>query len=314
MTTVLLLLGLLGGFFWLRSVFNRIDRVEVSPVLSSGGAGTNYLIVGSDSRDVLAENDAAFDPAAPSDSQRSDTMMVLHFGGDGAKIMSIPRDLYVPIADGSGDGKINAAYNGGPQTLIQTISESLGIPIERYMEVDFVSFAGLVDGLGGVTIDFPHPAMDRESGLLVTQSGPVELNGEQALAYARSRQYTECVNGTYGRLEPPGFAECIGGEEVADPTGDLGRIQRQQAFLTVVFGKLGDTRNPVALARSLSNASAGLRIDDTMSMWDAVRLGWSLRGLDPAPVELPVDAGSNEAGFVFFLDEAAAQPVLDQFR
>lgn len=313
MTTVLLLLGLLGGFLWLRSVFNSIDRVEVSPVLSSG-EGTNYLIVGSDSREVLTEDDAAFDPGALTDSQRSDTMMLLHFGGDGAKIMSIPRDLYVPIADEGGSGKINAAYNGGPQRLIRTITESLGIPIDRYMEVDFVSFAGLVDGLGGVTIDFPNPAMDRESGLLVTESGPVELDGEQALAYARSRQYTECVNGTYGRLEPPDFAECIGGEEVADPTGDLGRIQRQQAFLTTVFGKLGDTRNPVALGRSLSNASSGLRIDDTMSMWDAVRLGWNLRGLDPTPVELPVDAGSNEAGFVFFLDEAEAPAVLEQFR
>jgi polyisoprenyl-teichoic acid--peptidoglycan teichoic acid transferase len=312
-SALVLVVLLVGIYLWMWSVFNRIERVEVSPALSSGGDGTNYLIVGSDSRDDLSENAATLTASQPMGS-RADTIMVLHMGGDGAKIMSIPRDLYVSIADGGGNAKINAAYNDGPQRLTRTVSESLGIPINRYMEVDFSSFGSLVDGLGGVTVDFPHAAKDVNSGLLVTEPGPTELDGEQALAYVRSRNYTECVGGTYGRLEPPGFAECIGGQEVVDPTGDLGRVQRQQTFLTTVFSDLGDTRNPLSLSRSLSNASAGLRIDDAMSMWDAVRLAWNLRGLDPAPVELPATPGSNEAGFVFFLDEGAAQSVLEEFR
>ena len=80
-------------------------------------------------------------------------------------MMSIPRDLYVPIAETGGSQKINAAYNGGPRRLVLTVQQSLGIPIHHYLEVDFVSFAKLVDSLGGITIDFPHPAFDRNSGL-----------------------------------------------------------------------------------------------------------------------------------------------------
>jgi anionic cell wall polymer biosynthesis LytR-Cps2A-Psr (LCP) family protein len=166
------------------------------------------------------------------------------------------------------------------------------------MEVDFVSFAGLVDALGGVTIDFPHPAFDEGSGLYVREQGPVELNGEQALAYVRSRQYTEN----------------IGTEEVPDPTGDLGRIQRQQKFMQAVFDKLSGTRNPFTLSATASNLADGLRIDDKMTMFDGLRLFWRLRGLEPAPQELPVESDRNESGSVLILKEEAAQPVLEQFR
>ncbi len=56
--------------------------------------------------------------------------------------------------------------------LIKTVQQSLGIPINRYMEVDFVTFAGLVDAVGGVTIDFPFPAFDTNTGLDIKQAGP----------------------------------------------------------------------------------------------------------------------------------------------
>jgi LCP family protein required for cell wall assembly len=280
------------------SVWNRIDRVDVSAVLSDGGNGTNYLIVGSDSRENLREGDPGFDPNAGTGGQRSDTMMILHLEGGKAQMLSLPRDLYVDIADTGGKAKLNAAYNGGPERLIKTVTNSLGIPVHRYMEVDFVSFAGLVDGLGGVTVDFENPAFDPKSGLNVTQSGPVELDGDQALAYVRSRTYTEVING----------------EQRVEPTGDLGRIERQQKFLRAVFSKLSDTKNPIALARAFSGMSSGLRIDDDMSMLDAFRLGWALRGIDTKALQLPVDADRNDAGAVLILREDEAQPILDQVR
>lgn len=282
----LLVVLLVGGYLWANSIFNRIERVEVAEALSSGGSGTNYLIVGSDSRDGGPEGN------------RADTIMLINFGSDGAKVLSVPRDLYVPIAGTDEQQKINAAYNGGPARLIQTVSEYLQVPVHRYMEVDFVSFAGLVDALGGVTIEFPHPATDVSSGLNVTESGPVELNGEQALAYVRSRHYTEN----------------IGGEQVEDPTGDLGRIQRQQNFMKAVFDKLGSTRNPLTLSATAGNLAEGLRIDDEMTMFDGLRLFWRLRGLQPLPQELPVEADRNESGSVLILQDEAAQPILDQFR
>jgi LCP family protein required for cell wall assembly len=297
--SVLVVLGLIGGYLWARSVWNRIDRVEVSEVLSDDGTGTNYLIVGSDSRANLGEGDAGFDPNATAGGERSDTMMILHLEGGKAKMLSLPRDLYVEIADTGGDhAKLNSAYNEGPARLIKTVTGSLGIPVHHYMEVDFVSFAGLVDGLGGVTVDFEHPAFDVKSGLYVNEAGPVELNGQQALAYVRSRTYTEVIDG----------------EEQVDATQDLGRIQRQQNFLRAVFSELSDTKNPFALASAFSGVADGLRIDDDMSMFDGLRLGWALRGIDSNQLELPVVNDRNESGAVLILQEDAAQPVLDEVR
>jgi LCP family protein required for cell wall assembly len=256
-------------------------------------------MVGSDSREVIEGEESGFTDGQFPGGQRSDTMVVLHVDGDGTKILSIPRDLYVPIAGTDGSGKINAAFNGGPPRLLQTISEALDLPINRYIEVDFVSFAGVVDGLGGITIDFPHPVTDPNSGLNVTEAGPQELNGEQALAYVRSRHYTESIDG----------------QQVEDPRGDIGRIERQQLFLSTVFAKLSDTKNPLALARTFSGASEGLRIDDEMGLFDAMRLAWTLRGgLDPEPLVLPTTNDRNDSGAVLILQEEAAQPILDQVR
>jgi anionic cell wall polymer biosynthesis LytR-Cps2A-Psr (LCP) family protein len=166
------------------------------------------------------------------------------------------------------------------------------------MEVDFVSFAGLVDSLGGITIEFENPAFDRNSGLDVQQSGPVTLGGAQALAYVRSRH----------------LVEVIGGQERPDPTGDIGRVERQQRFLSAVFGKLGDSKNPITLARAANSASGGLRIDDGMSLVDAMRLAWRLRSLDAESVVLPTYQGRNSAGAVLFLAEPDAGAVLSTFR
>jgi LCP family protein required for cell wall assembly len=298
--SVLVVLALVGSFLYARSIFNRIERVEVSSSLTSSTSGTNYLIVGSDSREnVTEEGDAGFNGSEVPGGQRSDTILVLHLEGGKAKMLSIPRDLYVPIAGTDGSQKINAAYNGGPTRLIDTVTENFEIPIDRYMEVDFVSFAGLVDGLGGITIDFPFPAQDTESGLFVMETGPVELDGDQALAYVRSRHYQELKDG----------------EWVEDPRADLGRIERQQKFLTVVFGKLSDTRNPFALARAASGMAGGLRIDDEMTFTDALKLGWGMRGITPEALPpLPVDNDRNESGAVLILRDDEAQPILDEVR
>jgi LCP family protein required for cell wall assembly len=306
-TAILLVLALLGSFLYARSIFNRIERVEVSGSLTSASSGTNYLIVGSDSRENVAEEgDAGFNGTEDQVSgSRADTMMLLHLEGGKAQILSIPRDLYVTLACTGGSEKINAAYNtnldgGGPACLVDTVTENLGIPVDRYMEVDFVSFAGLVDSLGGITIDFPFPARDTHSGLDIPQAGPTELNGDQALAYVRSRYYEELKDG----------------EWVQDPLSDLGRQDRQRQFLTQVIGKLSDTRNPFSLASAAGDMSTGLRIDDEMTMFDAIRLGWGMRGKTPEPLDI-TDAltnDRNDAGAVLILNEEIADPILEQIR
>lgn len=299
----MLVVALVGSYLYARSVFGRIDKVDLGDSLTSSSAGTNYLIVGSDSRaNVTGEGDAGFNGSEAPGGQRADTMMIMHLEGDEARMLSIPRDLYLQIAGTDETHKINAAYNadlgGGPQRLVDTISEQLGIPVDRYMEVDFVSFAGLVDALGGVTINFPHPAQDEASGLFVPRAGDVELDGDQALAYVRSRHYLETVDG--GTVE--------------DPRGDLGRIMRQQQFLSAVFGELSDSRNPLTLLRAAGNMAEGLRIDDEMSMPDAMRFAWGLRGVQPQGLELATTPDRNESGAVLILDEDASRDALDAVR
>lgn len=296
---ILLVVCLLGGFLWARSIFNSIERVETDGELSSPSSGTNYLIVGSDSREAVDGTASGINDGDFPGGQRADTMLVLHVEGGETKMMSIPRDLYVTMADTGDQGKINGAFNGGAPRLLRTIKDNLDLPIDRYVEVDFVSFGGLVDALGGVTIDFPHPAYDQTTGLLVEQAGPNELTGDEALAYVRSRHYVEVIDGV----------------DTPDGTGDLGRMVRQQRFLTAVFGKLSDTKNPISLLRAFDKTSEGLRIDDDMGLFDALRLGWTLRGgLDPEPLELTFTEDRNDSGAVLILNEEASKPVLDQFH
>jgi LCP family protein required for cell wall assembly len=297
---LLLLATVLGSYLYGRNLFSKIDRVQVSQVLSGKGDGTNYLIVGSDSRDDAEIKAAGLNPAAFQDGggQRSDTVLVLRFYGGKAYMLSIPRDLYVPIAGTGASHKINSAYGGGPTRLIQTVQQSLGIPIQHYVEIDFVSFALLVDALHGVTIDFPHPAFDRNTGLDVTTAGPNHLDGPQALAFVRSRHYVEVIDG----------------RKVPDATGDLGRVHRQQEFLSAVLSKLGGSKNPFTLARAASNASHGLRVDDSLGFLDAARLAIKLRGLHPLSVVLPTRLGTNRDGSVLFLVHPDADPVLASFK
>ena len=297
---VALLLVALGGWLYARSVYSSIEKIPLADVLSTDGAGTNYLIVGSDSRDPQALIDAGLNPEAFEDGggQRSDTMLVLRFVDGEARMLSIPRDLYVPIAETGGTSKINSAYGGGPRRLILTIQQALGVPIHHYLEIDFVSFSGLVDALGGITIEFPNPAFDKQTGLEIPTAGSHHIDGPTSLAYVRSRHYVEVVDG----------------RERADATGDLGRVERQQRFLKAVFATMGSTYNPLSLAGAASKASDGLRVDDTLGLGDAVRLAWRLRSLDPVAVVLPTRLGQNEAGSVLFLVEQGAAEALTQFR
>jgi LCP family protein required for cell wall assembly len=280
------LIAMGAALVYAQSKFNEIERVEVSQVLDgAGGNGQNILLVGSD---------AGLDRSG----QRSDTIMLLRLEPDGAKVMSIPRDLFVSIVPSGREQRINAAYNEGAVSLIETVQQNLGIPIHRYMEVDFVSFASLVDAIGGVTIEFPHPAFDEKAGLAIDQTGPVLLNGDQALAYVRSRTYTEIIDG----------------RPVVDPTADLGRVQRQQLFMKTVFAKIGESRNPFDLMRMATSVTGGLRIDDDMSLLDAIRLGLRLRSLDPVPVVLPTTPRTVGGAAVLELNEEQAPAALDQFR
>ncbi len=133
--------------------------------------------------------------------QRTDTIQILRIADDGTQhVLALPRDLYVPLGGDGAANRINAAFAfGGAELLISTVQGSLGIPIHHYAEIDFAGFIELVDAVGGVTIDFPHPAYDTKTGLDVPVAGPATLDSTQALAFVRSRFYTEAHRWSVGR-------------------------------------------------------------------------------------------------------------------
>ncbi|HEU5085327.1 MAG TPA: LCP family protein [Acidimicrobiales bacterium] len=298
---VVLLLAGLGGLLWGYQQFRSIEKVELADVLASGD-GTNYLIVGSDTREGVSPDDpnagAILGPDAPTGSERSDTILILRIDGEGARMLSVPRDLLVTIAETGSVSRINAAFNGGPRRLIATLTDQLGLPIHHYLEIDFVAFRDLVDALGGIVIDFPHPASDHMSGLNVPEAGQVRLDGTQALAYVRSRYYTETIDG----------------RQVTEPTGDIGRVVRQQKFLSAVVAEVGSLRNPLRVASVTQSMVDGMRVDDGLGYFDAIRLVLRFRSLELEPTSLPTSNRTLSSGAqVLDLVQPDADEVLARF-
>jgi LCP family protein required for cell wall assembly len=262
--------------------FQRLPRAEVADVLSPpSGSGTNVLVVGTDSREGIDPDDpnAGAFLGDTVTGLRTDSIMVLRTDATGQHLLSIPRDLWVTDPATGQPGRINATIQEGPANLVRAV-QALGIPVHRYLEIDFVGFGALVDAVGGIDVTFPYPARDTYSGLVVPAAGTVRLDGTQALAYVRSRYYEELVDGSW-RL---------------DPRSDLGRVERQRAFLGALVGGITDSRNPIELARVSSALGEGLRVDDAMTLLDAVRLGLDLRGFDPAAESLPVVGRRTSGG------------------
>lgn len=298
---VVLLLLAGGSLAWGYSKFKSIETIDLASVLASDN-GTNYLIVGSDTRDGIDADDPNAGAIIGDDTvggpERSDTVLILRIDGDGARMLSVPRDLYLTISETGERSRINTAFNGGPQRLIATLRDQLDLPVHHYLEVDFVSFSGMVDALGGITIDFEYPAFDTHSGLDVPEAGPQTLDGTQALAYVRSRFYTEVIDG----------------RNVQEGTGDIGRVARQQQFLSAVMNAIGGERNPIALAGIADELSAGMRIDSDLGFLEALNLLRRMRGLDAEPNSMPTSNFTTGAGAaVLRLEQPGADEILAQF-
>lgn len=302
------LVGAAGSAGVLYSARERSEDVERVPDLeevlaANDGPAENFLVVGSDSREGVDTGDpenASIGDEAEVSGQRSDTIMVLRREEDGgASLLSLPRDLWVPIAGTDQSAKINSAYNEGPQRLARTVTESLGIPIHHYVEVDFIGFTKMVDEIGGVEICVKHSAQDENTGLRLNPGCQV-LNGEQALAFARSRHYQEFIDGDWQE----------------DPRApDLGRIARQQLFIRTAVTKLlrRVRRDPFALGDLIGAATGAVRIDENVDPVDAANALRAAAEEGLSTYTLPVVGVEREGQSALELDEGA-EPILDYFR
>ena len=310
---VLVLAIVVGGFVLVNVLvevkLDSANRVDLQLAEPPDGGGANYLLIGSDSRAFVNETgETAFGDESDAGGQRSDTIMVLHTDPDSGRalLVSFPRDLWVDIP-GRGRSRINAAFNDGPQAVIDTLASNFDIPIHHYVEVDFRSFRDIVDAIGTVPVYFPTAARDELSGLAIPWPGCAEVDGATALAFVRSR-HLELLN--------PKTQEW----EDADQIPDLGRIGRQQAFLREVGARAMDKAlsNPFAGNEIADEAVKSLTIDQNFGRTDVFALADGLAGEGngaggPESQTLPtVPANHGGAEVLEVTDEA--EPLLARLR
>jgi len=249
-----LLAGSVVGYFSLdgrlrteKALADYPGRVEDTP-------GTNWLIVGSDSREGLTEDDRKKLRTGRAQGKRTDSIMLLHYGDGGTTLLSIPRDSYVAIP-GHGNNKINAAYaNGGSDLLVQTVEQATGIRVDHFAEIGFGGFVGVVDAVGGVNICVKKPLKDPKAGLKI-KAGCQDLDGAQALGYVRTRQYAN---------------------------GDLERIKNQRQFFSALIDKATSPAtlfNPFRGIPLAWNSTGNFTVDEGDSLFDLARMMLAMRGL-----------------------------------
>jgi LCP family protein required for cell wall assembly len=251
---VLLLVGSVAGYLGLDG---RLQREEALPDYEGRPAdtpGTNWLIVGSDSREGLTKEDRRRLRTGSAQGKRTDSIMLLHYGDGGTTLLSIPRDSYVPIP-GKGSNKINAAYAiGGPELLVRTVEQATGIRVDHFAEIGFGGFVGVVDAVGGVDICVDEPIKDPKAGLDL-EAGCQELDGGQALGYVRTRKYAN---------------------------GDLERIKNQRKFFAALIDRAtspGTLLNPFRSVPLAWNSTGNFTVDEGDSLYDLARMMWAMRSL-----------------------------------
>jgi LCP family protein required for cell wall assembly len=280
----------------------RIEGLELV-LTPQDGPAQNFLLIGSDTRENADPDDPDFGGIGDTNDvsgRRSDTIMILRqeADGNGASIVSLPRDLWVNIAGRDGASRINSAYSDGTDVLAETITQELGIPINHVVDIDFNGFKDLVDAVGGTQVCFMFPTRDKNTGL-DQQPGCNTLNGIESLQYARSRYYEEFRDGAWQ----------------TDPRSDLGRIERQQSFLQQTADSTiqGLQSDPFLASELISAGTAAVRMDPGL---DPVAAAGTLRKAFSAGLnkyQLPVVGVTKNGNAVLLLDDGA-EPILDYFR
>ncbi|MFI6164696.1 MULTISPECIES: LCP family protein [Micromonospora] len=261
---VLALLGGAGAWFYTRNLNQDLARTDPFSELTGGrppkavDGALNILLVGSDSRD----------PDAPVDQQsqwRADTIIVMHIPADhkSAYLVSIPRDLYVPIPENaqadcaSGQrAKINAAFAfGGLPLAVKTVECFTDVRIDNVMAIDFAGFKQVTDALGGVDLKVERSITSIHKPFRKFTKGTMHMNGAEALDWIRQRKQF--------------------------PDGDFARMRHQQEFLKALMDKAASTgtlTNPKKLNAFLQSVTDAVTVDQGFSLVDMALQFRSLRG------------------------------------
>ncbi len=294
--------GIAGTYGYARVRFGQIATIRLPSLGKAPAAGKPFtmLVVGSDTRQGLSPSDNFGQVAG----QRADVIILVRVvpASHTARLLSIPRDLYVPIAGTNGSAKINSAFDKGPDQLIQTIEHAFGLDINHYLLVNFDGFRQVVDALGGIELNFPVPVRDwkdghNQSGLDIATPGCRRLNGNQALALARSRYFQ--------------YRDAGGGWRY-DPGFDLGRIRRQQTFLRVLAATAlhKGLANPLRANSFIGSLVHSLTKDEGLSIGEATRLAGDFRSFNPSQLgsqTIPTDVAVHQGSTVLRAGDPAFQ-------
>ncbi|MHA5283993.1 LCP family protein [Corynebacterium sp. CQ3829_602738] len=270
----------------------RLNRTAAMPDQQiSNTSGTNWLLVGSDSRTGLSEKDVErLGTGGDLGTVRTDTIMLMHLPLRGKPtLVSIPRDSYVTVP-GYGYDKVNAAFSiGGPQLLVETVEQNTGLHVDRYAEIGMGGLAGVVDAAGGVEICVAEPIDDPLANINL-QPGCQEMDGPTALGYVRTR---------------------------ATAQGDLDRVARQREFMTTLVTRVLSPSvylNPFRMARLLWVTPTLLTVNSDDHAWNLARIVIALRGgLETETVPIGGFA-DTEVGNVVLWDDTAAEALFASLR
>ncbi|CAM5269406.1 LytR family transcriptional regulator OS=Streptomyces alboniger OX=132473 GN=CP975_13910 PE=3 SV=1 [Streptomyces alboniger] len=285
-----------GLYFWAGSRLRTTEAFSDYPGRPEPGRGTNWLLVGSDSRASLTPEQREALHVGNDEVLNTDTIMVLHYGDHGPRLVSLPRDSYVQIP-GHGKGKINSAYAaGGAPLLTRTVEQATGLRVDHYAEVDFLGFVDVVDALGGVSLCVPKGGLRDERSGADFDGGCRRMDGVRALRYVRARY--------------------------ADPRGDLGRVERQRQLVSAVSAEATGVSvllPPWKLVPFLSTSLDALTLDRGTETGTLAHMGLEMKGLSGRPggtTTVPV-AGEPEivgAGEVVVWDQVKAGRLFEALK
>jgi LCP family protein required for cell wall assembly len=283
---LLVVLTMVGTGGWIDTSLHRVPALTALPDRPPEGSGTTWLLVGSDSRQNLTEQQQAeLTTGGDLGSGRTDTILLVHVPGLGSDVpttmVSIPRDSYLPIP-GYGEDKVNAAFAlGGAPLLAQTVEQATGLRLDRYAEIGFDGFAVMVDAVGGVTMCPPEPISDPLAGIDLP-AGCQKLDGRSALGYVRTR---------------------------ATPRADLDRMTNQRQFMATLMHRAaspGVLLNPLRWYPMAHAASGAVTVDEGAHVWDLARLAWALHGTVTTTTVPIGEFSGGDSGSVVLWDSDSA--------
>lgn len=279
-------------------LWGGLVRVDATPDgdRPAGSPGASYLLVGTDSREQLTEEQRGEFGTGSAEGSRADTVMLLHVPTTGdPTLVSLPRDSFVTIP-GHGLNKLNAAHSmGSAELLVDTVEQATGLRLDGYLEIGFGGFVGVVEEVGGVRMCLDAPIQD-EKAHIDLPAGCQELTGPEALGYVRMRY--------------------------SDPRGDIGRVERQREFLAALVARMASPAtvlNPVRLYDVGSATGDAVAVGEDTNVLEAARMALAMRSIasgSGVSVTVPVaDANyQTTVGSAVLWDEQRAAELFDALR